>query len=110
MLWLARAGRDADVVALPAEFRPGQRGSRRHLAFGAGAHRCVGATLARMEAAVVVAEAAPLLRDSAVLRAPWCPDNLSFRMPDALVVGLLDPARQGQATSSAQARQSSSTP
>ncbi|MGC5017606.1 cytochrome P450 [Micromonospora sp. DT47] len=86
VLWLARAGRDPEVVAAPAEFRPGQRGSRRHLAFGAGAHRCVGAQLARMEAAVVVAQAAPLLDGVTVVRPPWCPDNLTFRMPDAFVV------------------------
>ena len=65
---------------------PGQRGGRRHLAFGAGAHRCLGAHLSRMEASVVVAEVAPLLRGVRVIRAPHCPDNLSFRMPDALVV------------------------
>ena len=86
VLWLARAGRDPAVVTEPESFSPGQRGSRRHLAFGAGAHRCVGAQLARLEAAVVVAETAPLLADVTVLRAPWCPDNLSFRMPDAFVV------------------------
>lgn len=86
VLWLAKAGRDPEVAADPESFVPGQRGSRRHLAFGAGAHRCIGATLARMESAVVVAEAAPLLRGAEVLRAPWCPDNLSFRMPDALVI------------------------
>ncbi|MGW4502507.1 cytochrome P450 [Micromonospora sp. NPDC004336] len=86
VLWLARAGRDPDAVAAPDEFRPGQRGSRRHLAFGAGAHRCVGDQLARMEAAVVVGEAAPLLDEVTVVRAPWCPDNLTFRMPDAFVV------------------------
>jgi cytochrome P450 len=86
VLWLAKAGRDADVVSEPDAFVPGQRGSRRHLAFGAGAHRCLGAQLSRMEAAVVVAETAPLLRGITVVRGPWCPDNLSFRMPDALVV------------------------
>ncbi|MFE9181705.1 cytochrome P450 [Micromonospora haikouensis] len=86
VLWLARAGRDPQVVAAPDEFRPGQPGSRRHLAFGAGAHRCVGAQLARLEAAVVVAEAVPLLDGVRVLRPPWCPDNLTFRMPDAFVV------------------------
>ncbi|MFC5923235.1 cytochrome P450 [Micromonospora vulcania] len=86
VLWLARAGRDPAVVEAPDEFRPGQRGSRRHLAFGAGAHRCVGDVLARMEAAVVIAEAAPLLDDVTVVRAPWCPDNLTFRMPDAFVI------------------------
>ncbi|MFI7592728.1 cytochrome P450 [Micromonospora sp. NPDC049359] len=86
VLWLARAGRDPAVVDAPDDFVPGQRGSRRHLAFGAGAHRCVGDVLARMEAAVVVAEAAPLLDGVTVIRPPWCPDNLTFRMPDAFVV------------------------
>ncbi|MEU8043849.1 cytochrome P450 [Micromonospora echinofusca] len=86
VLWLARAGRDPATVEAPDEFRPGQRGSRRHLAFGAGAHRCVGDQLARMEAAVVVAETAALLDGVTVVREPWCPDNLTFRMPDALVV------------------------
>ncbi|MER7332227.1 MULTISPECIES: cytochrome P450 [unclassified Micromonospora] len=86
VLWLARAGRDPAAVDAPDEFRPGQRGSRRHLAFGAGAHRCVGDQLARMEAAVVVGETAPLLDGVTVVREPWCPDNLTFRMPDAFVV------------------------
>ncbi|WP_433391961.1 cytochrome P450 [Micromonospora sp. KLBMP9576] len=86
VLWLARAGRDPSVVDAPDGFRPGQRGSRRHLAFGAGAHRCLGDQLARMEAAVVVAETAPLLHGVTVVREPWCPDNLTFRMPDAFVV------------------------
>lgn len=87
VLWLAAAGRDESVVAHTDRFVPGQRGSRRHLAFGAGAHRCVGAQLARMETAVVVEQVAPLLVGCEVLRAPWSPDNLSFRMPDALVIG-----------------------
>jgi cytochrome P450 len=86
LLWLGAAGRDPAVVAEPHAFLPGQTGSRRHLAFGAGAHRCVGAQLARMESAVVAAEVAPLLRGTEVVRAPHSPDNLSFRMPDALVV------------------------
>jgi cytochrome P450 len=86
VLWLARAGRDPRLTAEPERFVPGQRGSRRHLAFGAGVHRCVGAQLARMEAAVVVAEAAPLVRHVDVVKAPWCPDNLTFRMPDTLLI------------------------
>ncbi len=86
VLWLARAGRDAAVVSAPDDFVPAQAGSRRHLAFGAGAHRCVGAQLTRMEAAVVVREALDLIDGVDVVRAPWCPDNLSFRMPDAFVV------------------------
>jgi len=88
LLWLAHAGRDSTVVAEPDRFVPGQSGSRRHLAFGAGAHRCSGAQLARMEAQVIVSETVTLLRDCRVVRAPWCPDNLTFRMPDALIVEL----------------------
>ncbi len=86
VLWLARAGRDPAVVAYPDDFRPGQAGSRRHLAFGAGAHRCIGAQLTRMEAAVVVEHATVLIDGVTVVRPPWCPDNLSFRMPDTFVV------------------------
>ncbi len=82
VLWLARAG--AQIAG--SSFVPGQPGSRRHLAFGAGTHRCVGAHLSRMESAVVVGETFPLLRKAKVVRAPWCPDNLSFRMPDAFTV------------------------
>jgi hypothetical protein len=39
-----------------------------------------------MEAAVVVEQTAALLRRVRILREPWCPDNLSFRMPDSFVV------------------------
>ena len=86
VLWLAQAGRDGALTGSPHEFRPGQPGSRRHLAFGAGAHRCLGAQLSRMEAAVVVGHTAPLLRHVDVVRPPRYPDNLSFRMPDTFVV------------------------
>jgi cytochrome P450 len=81
VLWLAQAG----LSAKGPEFTPG-RGSRRHLAFGAGAHRCAGAQLSRMEAAVIVEQTAPLLLNATVIKAPWCPDNLSFRMPDAFMI------------------------
>ena len=46
----------------------------------------MGAQLARMEAAVIVEATAGLLREVEVVRAPWCPDNLSFRMPDTFLV------------------------
>ncbi|MBA3489175.1 MAG: cytochrome P450, partial [Longispora sp.] len=87
LLWLGAANR---VEAASAhDFVPGQPGSRRHLSFGAGAHRCLGTQLARMEAAVVLGELAPLLRGCTVVQAPAYPDNLSFRMPDALIVRMI---------------------
>jgi hypothetical protein len=46
-----------------------------------------------MEAAVVVAETAPLLRRVDVVKAPWCPANLTFRMPDTLLVAGHRPSR-----------------
>lgn len=86
LLRLASAGRDSAVVEDPHAFVPGQRGSRRHLAFGAGLHRCLGAHLATMEAEVVVEQTATLLAGCRIARAPRHAANLSFRMPDALIV------------------------
>lgn len=86
LLRLAAAGRDGANVADPHGFVPGQRGSRRHLAFGAGLHRCLGAHLAAMEAEVVAEETAGMLGECRVVRAPRHMENLSFRMPDALIV------------------------
>jgi cytochrome P450 len=86
LLHLAACGRDPSVAAEPDRFVPGQRGSRRHVAFGVGAHRCLGADLARLEAQVVVTELAPLLPRCMVVQAPAFPASLSFRAPDALVV------------------------
>lgn len=86
LVWLAAAGVDEDVAECPMRMIPGQRGSRRHLAFGAGAHRCLGSQLSRLEAEVVVRELRPLLPRCEVVRAPVSDENLSFRMPSPLVV------------------------
>ncbi|MFD2794976.1 cytochrome P450 [Promicromonospora vindobonensis] len=47
-------GRDGSLHHEPATFDPA-RGDRTHLAFGAGAHHCVGEPLARMEAEIALA-------------------------------------------------------
>lgn len=54
------ANRDEDVFADPFSFDVG-RDPNRHLAFGFGAHYCLGATLARMETRAFFAELAPRL-------------------------------------------------
>ena len=53
MLLLAAAHRDPAVIARPDDFDP-DRPAIRHLAFGLGPHFCLGAPLARMEAAVAL--------------------------------------------------------
>lgn len=51
VVWLTAANRDPAVFAEPDAFRP-DRSPNRHLAFGQGAHMCLGAALARMETQV----------------------------------------------------------
>lgn len=55
LLW-ASANRDAALFADPDQLRLDRRFPRRHMGFGRGSHFCVGATLARLEARVVVEE------------------------------------------------------
>lgn len=55
MLLFGSANRDPAVFADPETFRL-DRGGNRHLAFGSGVHRCVGAPLARLELRIVLEE------------------------------------------------------
>jgi cytochrome P450 len=53
LLWGA-ANRDPAHFAAPDEFRLGRPNNKSHIAFGKGAHFCVGAALARLEARIVL--------------------------------------------------------
>ncbi|MCM2579504.1 cytochrome P450 family protein [Streptomyces meridianus] len=53
MVALASANRDADVIPQAERFDI-TRNNRSHIAFGAGAHFCIGAPLARVEAAIAL--------------------------------------------------------
>ncbi|WP_328393910.1 cytochrome P450 [Nocardia sp. NBC_00416] len=54
VLLLAAANRDPEIFTDPHVFDPRRREPHRHLTFGAGIHFCIGAALARAEAAIAV--------------------------------------------------------
>ena len=54
LLLLAGASRDPSVFTAPERFDPTRTNNRDHLAFSAGVHYCIGAGLARMEAATAL--------------------------------------------------------
>lgn len=53
LLWGA-ANRDPDHFEMPGEFRLDRAEAKGHISFGKGAHFCVGAALARLEALIVL--------------------------------------------------------
>jgi cytochrome P450 len=54
MLAWASANRDAEIFDRPDELRLDRRHPKQHMGFGRGAHFCVGAPLARLEAHVLI--------------------------------------------------------
>ena len=90
LLAVGAANRDERVFSDPDRFEPSriERGERRHLAFGSGVHRCLGAPLARLQGAIVLralAERHPRLRLAAPVRAR---PRLFLRGPEAVTVDL----------------------
>ncbi|MET8507629.1 cytochrome P450 [Streptomyces sp. NPDC004787] len=90
LLLLMGSGSDPDVFPEPAEMCPYRPNVRHHLAFGAGRHRCPGASLARTEATVALraaARALPGVRPADGAEPPLL-GLLSFRAPLAVPVRL----------------------
>ncbi|MEA3016729.1 MAG: hypothetical protein QOI38_1451 [Sphingomonadales bacterium] len=54
VLWFASGNRDESVFADPDRFVADRDNARRHLAFGFGIHRCVGARLAELQLATLI--------------------------------------------------------
>lgn len=80
LLWGA-ANRDPAHFLAPNEFRVGRLDNNRHISFGRGAHFCIGAALARLEARIVLAHLLThTARIDAVEPARWLPSLLVRRL------------------------------
>ena len=76
MLCYASGNRDEDVFEAPFEFRP-ERKPNKHLAFGYGAHLCLGQHLAKMEMRILFEELLARYPDFVVTGPPaWVASSL----------------------------------
>ena len=91
MLLLAAAHHDPAAFDRPGEFDP-DRESIRHLGFGKGPHFCLGAPLARLEAAVALSAVTARFPQARLDGEPQYKPNLTLR-------GLATPGGQGLAPS-----------
>lgn len=87
MLLLAAAHRDPEIYERPDEFDP-TRPSIRHLAFGHGTHFCLGASLARMEAAVALSAVTKRFPNASLEGEPLYKPNVTLRGVESLTVKL----------------------
>jgi cytochrome P450 len=78
MLLLAAAHHDAAAFDRPGEFDP-DRENIRHLAFGKGPHFCLGAPLARLEAAVALSTVTARFPQAQMAGEPAYKPNLTLR-------------------------------
>lgn len=70
VLWYLSGNRDEDIFERPSDFWIERPNSRRHLAFGAGIHRCIGARLADLQLRIVWEEILLRFGRIAVLQPP----------------------------------------
>ncbi|MCE9515042.1 MAG: cytochrome P450 [Mycobacterium sp.] len=87
MLLLAAAHRDPAVIERPDEFDPG-RSAVRHLAFGLGPHFCLGAPLARLEAAAALTALTTRFPDARLAAEPVYKPHVTLRGMAGLDVAL----------------------
>jgi cytochrome P450 len=87
MLLLAAAHHDPAAFDRPGEFDP-DRENIRHLAFGKGPHFCLGAPLARLEAAVALTKVTARFPHARLVGEPAYKPNLTLRGMASLEVGL----------------------
>jgi cytochrome P450 len=88
LMMLGGANRDPEVFADPDRLDIRRANAREHLSFGNGAHLCLGAPLARLQARLVLEEVSsrlPSLRHAKGTKLAFAP-NVSFRGPLSLPV------------------------
>lgn len=85
MLLLAAAHRDPAMIDRPDEFDP-DRDTIRHLGFGKGPHFCLGAPLARLEAAVALSAVTARFPQAQLAGEPVYKRNLTLRGMSTLSV------------------------
>jgi len=85
MLLLAAAAHDASEFDRPEEFNP-DRKAFRHLSFGRGLHYCLGAPLARLEAAVALSAVTSRFPDARLAGEPVYKPNVTLRGLESLDV------------------------
>ncbi|MGB0969370.1 MAG: cytochrome P450 [Mycobacterium sp.] len=84
---IAAAHRDPEAFDQPDLFDPG-RTAIRHLAFGKGAHFCIGAPLARLEANVALTAMAARFPHAALAGEPQYKQNVTLRGMSTLPISL----------------------
>jgi cytochrome P450 len=98
IIYWAAADRDEAEFACPAKFDP-ERKSNRHLAFGAGPHRCAGSNLARMNLRISLEELTQRLDHVKVQEGPPIHFHSAFnRAPLAVPITFTPGPRVGAET------------
>ena len=87
LLLLAAAQRDPAEFERPDAFDP-ERKPFRHLAFGRGAHFCLGAPLARLEASVALSAVTARFPDARPVGEPQYKPNVTLRGLSTMAVAV----------------------
>ncbi|HKY23283.1 MAG TPA: cytochrome P450 [Vicinamibacterales bacterium] len=86
MLCFASANRDEATFSDPYTFRIDRPGQGKHIAFGGGAHVCLGQHLARMEIRILFEELLPRLKSIALDGAPKMSEAIFVNGPKSLPI------------------------